>query len=82
MKVSAGGDEPRWTVRTVDGKELPREVASVVESWLARTDGAVVEALVLAAEEFVVASASASFGLCRGRVELAKGALAKKGSRK
>lgn len=82
MKVSAGDDEPRWTVRTVDGKELPPDVATVVEKWLALSNGEAVEALVLAAQEFVVASASASFGLCRGRVELAKGALTKKGSRK
>lgn len=72
MTDSTRGDDAGWTVRTADGRELPPEIASVVERWLARSDGAAVEALVLAAEEFIILSAAASFGLSRGRVELAE----------
>jgi hypothetical protein len=67
-------DNDGWTVRTTDGTDLPPEIARVVESWLRRTDGAVVEALVLAAEEFLILSAAASFGLSRGRVALPRSA--------
>lgn len=62
----------------MSGEELPSEVGTVVSNWLSRANGDVLEALVLGAQDFLILSASASFGLSRGSVRPDAGAVVKK----
>ncbi|MDE2579130.1 MAG: hypothetical protein KGL46_10015 [Hyphomicrobiales bacterium] len=57
--------DPKFTIKTEAGADLPEPIRELVESWLNEAEGDLARALVVAAEDAAIWRAAASRGLLR-----------------